>query len=93
MYLSPTVRTIRTDPTPDESVSLMLRVADDADPEEAVDPIAEAVEVGEPTQFGDVPVALPESEVDALLDALPDVVEAVETADVVGMGVSHGEDM
>lgn len=93
MYLSPAVRTIRTDPTPDEAVSLMLRVADDADPEAAVEPVADAVEVGEPTQFGDVPVSLPETEVDAVIDALPDVVKAVETADVVGMGISHGEDM
>lgn len=94
MYLSPVVRRMRDDPLPEESVSLVVRVDDDA----ARETVREAARDKEgtldgTTRFGSVQVTLPETAVDAFCAALPDAVEAVETADVTGIGGDAGEDL
>lgn len=94
VYLSRVVRRMRDDPLADRRVTLLVRVGDDAaagDVHEAAAAVDADVE-GE-TQFGGVLVALPEADVDGFLAALPDAVEAVETADVTGLGGDAGEDV
>lgn len=93
MYLTPAVRTIRDDPTDDVQATLLVRVPDGITPEV----VAAAVDdhgryVGE-TQFGDARVRVPEPEVAAVIDALPESVKAVETDAVTGVTGDTGEDL
>lgn len=97
MYVSPVVRRMREDPLPDESASLVVRVDDESGDRTraAVREMAREHEgeVEGTTRFGTVEVTLPEASVDAFCAALPDGVEAVETADVTGHAGDAGEDL
>lgn len=80
MYLSPAVRTIREDPTPDVEMRLVVRGVDGASREA----VAAAVEdrggvVERETRFGNLHVTVEEPAVAGLLEALPSSVRAVET--------------
>lgn len=98
MYVSPVVRRMRDDPVPDESASLVVRVDDDAARGDTSEAVREAARdkggsVEGTTRFGTVQVTLPEESVDGFCLALPDAVEAVETAGVTGHAGDAGEDL
>lgn len=81
MYLSPTVRTMRDDPHPDATVTLLVRPADGTDPADLEAAIADAgATVRGRTRFGAVEAELPETAVADVCDV--DGVEAIETTDV-----------
>jgi hypothetical protein len=87
VYLSHPVRRIRDDPTPGESVELVLELAEGA----PVAPLRRAVEaldgrVIEELRFADLRVVVPEPAVEDLC-ALDDVVR-VETGNVLGLGLA-----
>lgn len=93
MYVSRPVRAIREDPAPGETVRLLLRVADGADPEAVA---AAAREAGATVEgdlgFGTLAVAADQADVGALcaLDGL----DAVETARTLEMDLDGaGEDV
>lgn len=93
MYLSPAVRTLRDDPTPEVEATLLVRPDDGADTE----PIADAVRstggaVDGETRFGNLRVDVAESDVADLLASLPDGVAAVETA-ISELSGDAGEDL
>jgi hypothetical protein len=94
VYLSPVVRRMRDDPLPDQRVTLLVRLGDEA-PVEDVHEAATAVgaELEGETQFDGVLVALPEPDVDAFLALLPEAVAAVETSGVTGLRGDAGEDV
>lgn len=93
MYLSPAVRTMREDPTPDAEARLAIRTTA-SDPSDA---IADTVRehggvVDRKTRFGTLHATVPEPAVAGLLDALPEGVEAVETV-TPGLSGDAGEDV
>lgn len=93
MYISPAVRTIRDDPTPDVESKFIIRLSDDADPQSVGDIVRDAGGAVETeTRFNNLRVNAAHDDVAALLDALPDSVEAVETAVPLREGDS-GEDV
>lgn len=93
MYVSRPVRAIRDDPAPGESVTLLLRLADDADPgavAAAVREVGGAVE--RELRFGDLAVTVDHEAVAEVCDL--DGLEAVETDSVHEMDLDGaGEDV
>lgn len=84
MYLSPAVRTIRDDPTDGATAALAVRTPD-GDAAATVEEVVAAADgtVESVTRFDTVRARLPEPAVAALLDSLPESVEAVETTTTV----------
>ena len=72
MYVSPAVRSMREDPIEDESVTLLVEVADEYDPEgDPVDTVAAAVEdaggtVEDRRRFGTLVVAIAQDRIGAI---------------------------
>jgi len=98
MYLSPVVRTLRDDPVPGESVTLVLSLAENADStadvEAAIEETVTAVDgsVDEFLQFESVAVTVPHEGIPALCDL--DGIEAIETDDTIGITPGDaGEDL
>lgn len=93
MYVSRPVRKIRDDPIPGESVTLLLRLADDVD----AGTVARAVrdrggEVEEELQFGNLQVTVAHAAVTDICDL--DGIRAVETDNVLTMDLDGaGEDV
>lgn len=94
MYLSHAVRALRDDPIPGEQVTLIVRVGADSDVE-AVRAAARGVGADPlgTTEFDAVRVGVSQTGVGALLEELPDGVDAVETNAVTGYGGDAGEDL
>ncbi|WP_250137739.1 hypothetical protein [Halorientalis salina] len=99
MYLSPVVRTLRDDPVPGETVTLVLSLADDAADssatvEAAIEAAVEGVggTVDEHLQFDTIAVTVPHDGISAVCDL--DGVESVETAETIGITPGDaGEDL
>lgn len=81
MYLSRPVRAIRDDPIPGESVTLVMRLADDADPGAVAGAVRElGGDVERELRFGDLAVTVDHETVGAVCDL--DGITAVETDNV-----------
>ncbi|MFB6159914.1 MAG: hypothetical protein ABEJ61_01920 [Haloferacaceae archaeon] len=88
-YLSHPVRRIREEPVPDESVALVVELADPADEGAVREAIADlGGRVTDDLRFADLRVELPQPAVDELCDR-PGIAR-VETANAVGLGI-HGD--
>jgi hypothetical protein len=90
MYVSPAVRTIRDDPVPGESVTLLLEVADDA----AVDDVAAAAEaagatVEEQLQFRTLETTVAHERVGAVCAV--EGIDHVETGNTLGIDPEGAE--
>lgn len=93
MYVSPAVRDIRDEPIPGESVTLLLRLADDADSGAIARSVRElGGEAVNTLQFGDLEVTV---EHDAVADVCDiDGLQAVETDNVLTIDLDGaGEDV
>lgn len=93
MYVSRAVREIRDDPIPGESVTLLLRLADDADPAAVAGAVRDHDgEVEEKLRFGDLKVTVAHAAVADICDL--DGLRAVETDNVLTMDLDGaGEDV
>ncbi|GAB6880055.1 hypothetical protein JCM17823_23290 [Halorubrum gandharaense] len=94
MYLSHTVRRIREEPQPDETVGLVVELNEDA-ADGALDTLHETVEhaggqVGRDLGFGAHHVAVPEPAVDEL--AVLDDVVRIETDATIALDVTAPEE-
>jgi len=96
VYVSPAVRTIRDDPVPGESVTLLLEVADDA----TVDDVAAAAEaagatVEEELQFRTLKTTVAHERVEAVCAV--EGIDHVETGNTLGIdpegAAGAGEDV
>ena len=99
MYLSPVVRTLRDDPDPGETVTLLLSLATEDDEERAaVEEIIEETVVDEGgtveeyLQFETVAVTIPQESIPAVCAI--DGIASVETDDTIGITSGDaGEDL
>ncbi|WP_228546081.1 hypothetical protein [Halegenticoccus tardaugens] len=89
MYLSHPVRRIRDDPTPGESVPLVVERAASADPDAIEEAIADLDgDVDRNLGFDAVLVTVPETSVAALTER--DDVARIETANTISLGLDSG---
>lgn len=91
MYVSRAVETIRDDPVPDASVSLVVETQDDVGP----DGVAAALESAGATlerrlQFDDLLVTVAQDDVDAVCAV--DGIAGIQTADAIGVHPDEAED-
>lgn len=93
MYVSRPVRAIRDDPVPGETVTLLLRLTDDAGPGAVAAAVREAGgTVERELRFGDLEVTVDHEAVAAVCDL--DGLEAVETDSVHAIDLDGaGEDV
>lgn len=85
---------MRDDPTAGLEATLLVRLPDGVDPAVVSEPAASVgATYSGATTFGDAEVRVDQSDVAALLDALPGSVEAVETDAVTGVTGDAGEDL
>ena len=92
MYLSHPVRRLRDDPVDGETVTLLVRAADDEGVEALADRLADVGSVEDRLRFATVKVTVPQEAVAAVCD-LPGI-EAIETANTLAMDAEGaGEDV
>lgn len=92
-YVSHPVRRVRDDPEPGETVDLVVRVADDADPDAVADALRELGAEGvEDRGLGAITAQVPQEAVPGLCERRD--LASVETTDVLSMHLDGaGEDV
>lgn len=82
MYVSPAVRTIRDDPLPDETVTLLVEATEDADLSALANALGDAgATVEEELEFRTLAVSVAHEDVAAVCDCAG--IEAVETSNTL----------